>query len=120
MMDDLQLNPKPYNFLRLFMAIHSHAVPDLSDRVIKRPGPMKHSQTLSQYALAWVHYFDDEANVNGIVYSKFRQYCYFVDGMATKYSAVKRNFLKWSLPSRTIGRIIFLFPWNCATCRLPL
>jgi hypothetical protein len=41
--DDLQLNPDPYNFLRLFMALNSHAVPDLSDRVIKRPGVMKSS-----------------------------------------------------------------------------
>jgi hypothetical protein len=90
MMDELQLNPKPYNFLRLFMALHSHSVPDLSDRVIKRPGPMKNGQTLPQYALTWVHYFDDEANVNGIVYSKFCQYCYFVDGISVKYSVVKK------------------------------
>jgi hypothetical protein len=32
MADELQLNPKPYNFIRLFMALHSHSVPDLSDR----------------------------------------------------------------------------------------
>jgi hypothetical protein len=32
MSDELQLNPNPYNFLRLFMATHSHSVPDLSDR----------------------------------------------------------------------------------------
>jgi hypothetical protein len=72
MQDELQLNPKPYNFLRLFMAIHSNSVPDLSDRVIKRPGPMNHSQSLAQYALAWVNYFVDESNVNGVQYSKFR------------------------------------------------
>jgi hypothetical protein len=60
MMDELQLNPKPYNFLRLFMALHSNSVPDLSDRVIKRPGPMKSNQSLSQYALSWVNYFHDE------------------------------------------------------------
>jgi hypothetical protein len=29
--DDLQLNPHPYHFLRLFIASNSHAVPDLSD-----------------------------------------------------------------------------------------
>lgn len=34
MQDELQLNPDPYNFLRLFMANHSHSVPELSDRVI--------------------------------------------------------------------------------------
>jgi Integrase core domain. len=51
---------------------------------------MKNSQTLSQYALLWVHYFDDEANVNGIEYSKFRQYCYFVDGITLKFSVVKK------------------------------
>jgi hypothetical protein len=39
MYDDPQLNPKPYNFLWLFMSLHSSSVPDLSDRVIKRPGP---------------------------------------------------------------------------------
>lgn len=55
MLDELQLNPKPYNFLCLFMALHSHSVPDLSDRIIKHPGPMKNSQTLSYYALAWVY-----------------------------------------------------------------
>jgi hypothetical protein len=41
MNNELQLNPKPYNFLRLFMALRSNSVPDLSDRIIKRPGPMK-------------------------------------------------------------------------------
>jgi hypothetical protein len=90
--DDLQLNPNPYNFLRLFMALNSHAVPDLSDRVIKRPGVMKSSQSLSQYALSWVNYFSDEANVNGVRYSKFRQYCYFIDGLPQKYS-ILRKFL---------------------------
>jgi hypothetical protein len=82
--DDLQLNPHPYNFLRLFMALYSHAVPDLSDQVIKRPGMMKVNQTLSQYALLWVNYFVDEANVNGVNYSKFRQYCYYLDGLPQK------------------------------------
>jgi hypothetical protein len=91
--DDLQLNPKPYNFLRLFMALHSHSVPELSDRVIKRPGPMKVSQSLSQYALTWVNYFTDESAVNGVVYSKFRQYCYFVDGLPQRFS-VLRKFLE--------------------------
>jgi hypothetical protein len=91
--DDLQLNPHPYNFLRLFMALHSHAVPDLSDRVIKRPGMMKVNQTLSQYALLWVNYFVDEANVNGVHYSKFRQYFYFLDGLPQKYS-ILRKFLE--------------------------
>jgi hypothetical protein len=91
--DDLQLNPHPYNFLRLFMALHSHAVPDLSDRVIKRPGMMKVNQTLSQYALLWVNYFVDEANVNGVNYSKFRQYCYYLDGLPQKYS-ILRKFLE--------------------------
>jgi hypothetical protein len=90
MSDELQLNPRPYNFLRLFMALHSHAVPDLSDRVVKRPGPMKNSQSLSQYALSWVHYFDDEANVNGIEYSKFRKYCYFVDGLTSRFAVIKK------------------------------
>jgi hypothetical protein len=90
MLDDLHLNPKPYNFLRLFMAVHSHSVPDLSDRVIKRPGPMKNLQTLSHYALSWVNYFSDESNVNGIQYSKFRQYCYFVDGISSRYSSIKK------------------------------
>ena len=51
---------------------------------------MKNSQTLAQYALSWVHYFNDEANINGIMYSKFRQYCYFVDGIAGKYSMIKK------------------------------
>jgi hypothetical protein len=96
--DDLQLNPDPYNFLRLFMALNSHAVPDLSDRVIKRPGVMKSSQSLSQYALLWVNYFTDEANVNGIQYSKFRQYCYFIDGLPQKYS-VLRKFLEMEFES---------------------
>ena len=90
MSDDLHLNPKPYNFLRLFMALHSNSVPDLSDRVIKRPGPMKNSQSLSQYALSWVNYFTDECNVNGISYSKFRQYCYFIDGIAGRYNSIKK------------------------------
>jgi hypothetical protein len=36
MNDELQLKPKPYNFLRLFMVLHSNSVPDLSDRVIKQ------------------------------------------------------------------------------------
>jgi hypothetical protein len=90
MSDDLHLNPKPYNFLRLFMALHSNSVPDLSDRVIKRPGPMKNSQTLSQYALSWVNYFSDECNINGIQYSKFRQYCYFVDGISGRYNSIKK------------------------------
>jgi hypothetical protein len=30
MQDELQLNPKPYNFLCLFMALHSNSVPHLS------------------------------------------------------------------------------------------
>lgn len=72
------------------MALHSNSVPDLSDRIIKRPGQMKNTQTLSQYALAWVNYFNDEVNVNGIDYSKFRQYCYFVDGISGKYSVIKK------------------------------
>jgi hypothetical protein len=96
--DDLQLNPNPYNFLRLFMALNSHAVPDLSDRVIKRPGAMKTSHSLSQYALLWVNYFTDEANVNGIRYSKFRQYCYFIDGLPQKYS-ILRKFLEMEFAS---------------------
>jgi hypothetical protein len=91
--DDLQLNPHPYNFLRLFMALNSHAVPDLSDRVIKRPGVMKASQSLSQYALLRVNYFLDEANVNGVRYSKFRQYCIFLDGLPLKFSVI-RKFLE--------------------------
>mmetsp|Transcript_3560 Transcript_3560/g.6720 ORF Transcript_3560/g.6720 Transcript_3560/m.6720 type:complete len:615 (-) Transcript_3560:1923-3767(-) len=90
MMDELLLNPKPYNFIRLFMALHSNSVPDLSDRVIKRPGHMKPTQSLSQYALSWVNYFHDEANVNGIVYSRYRQYCYFVDGISPKYMVLKK------------------------------
>jgi hypothetical protein len=96
--DDLQLNPHPYNFLRLFMALHSHAVPDLSDRVIKRPSAMKISQSLSQYALLWVNYFLDEANVNGVRYSKFRQYCYFLDGLPPKFSII-RKFLEMEFTS---------------------
>lgn len=28
--------------------------------------------------------------MNGIKYSKFRQYCYFVDGISTKYSVIKK------------------------------
>jgi hypothetical protein len=88
--DELQLNPKPYNFLRLFMALRSNSVPDLSDRIVKRPGPMKTSQTLAQYALSWVNYFTDESNVNGIEYSKFRQYCYFVDGISGRYTSIKK------------------------------
>lgn len=88
--DELQLNPRPYNFLRLFMALRSSSVPDLGDRIIKRPGPMKNSQTLAQYALAWVNYFADESNVNGINYSKFRQYCYFVDGISGRYNSIKK------------------------------
>lgn len=88
--DKLQLNPKPYNFLRLFMALRSSSVPDLSDRIIKHPGPMKNTQTLAQYALAWVNYFTDEHNVNGIRYSKFRQYCYYVDGISNRYSSIKK------------------------------
>jgi hypothetical protein len=67
------------------MALHSHSVPELSDRVIKCPGLMKVSQSLSQYALAWVNYFTDELNVNGVAYSKFRQYCYFLDGLPQRY-----------------------------------
>lgn len=51
---------------------------------------MKTSQTLAQYALAWVNYFTDESNVNGINYSKFRQYCYFVDGISGKYNTIKK------------------------------
>jgi hypothetical protein len=70
------------------MALHSHSVPDLSDRVIKRPGPMKANQSLSQYALMWVNYFTDESAVNGVVYSKFRQYCYFLDGLPQHYSVL--------------------------------
>jgi hypothetical protein len=72
--DDLQFNPNPYNFLRLFMALKSHAVPELSDQVIKQPSMMKSSHTLSQYALLWVNYFLDEMNINGVKYSKYRQY----------------------------------------------
>jgi hypothetical protein len=98
MQDDLQLNPHPYNFLRLFMALHSHSVPDLSDRVIKRPGAMKQNQSLSQYALLWVNYFVDEENVNGVRYSKFRQYCYFLDGLPQKYS-ILRKFLEMEFMS---------------------
>ena len=51
---------------------------------------MKNSQTLSQYALLWVNYFNDKSNVNGIEYSKFHQYCYFIDGIAVKYSIIKK------------------------------
>jgi Integrase core domain. len=72
------------------MALHSNSVPDLSDRIIKRPGSMKNSQSLAQYALSWVNYFNDESNVNGIDYSKFRQYCYFVDGISGRYSVIKK------------------------------
>jgi hypothetical protein len=93
MNDDLQLNPNPYNFLRLFMAAHSHCVPDLSDRVIHRPTTMKHSQTLSQYALLWVHYFNDELNVNGVRYTKYRKMIYFLSGLPSKYSPL-RKFLE--------------------------
>jgi hypothetical protein len=96
--DDLQLNPQPYNFLRLFMATNSHAVPELSDQVIKRPGVMRSSQSLSQYALLWVNYFLDEATVNGVRYSKFRQYCYFLDGLPQRYS-IFRKFLDMEFDS---------------------
>jgi hypothetical protein len=91
MNDELQLNPKPYNFLRrLFMALRSNSVPELSDCIIKRPGPMKVSQSLAQYALSWVNDFADETNVNSIRYSRFRQYCYFVDGISGRYTSIKK------------------------------
>jgi hypothetical protein len=32
-------------------------------------------------------------NVNGVQYSKFRQYCYFVDGLHSKYASIT-NFLE--------------------------
>jgi hypothetical protein len=90
MQDDLQLNPNPYNFLRLFMAVHSHSVPDLSDNVINRPGPLKNSQSLSQYALSWVNYFNDEMNVNGVRYTKYRQYGYFMKGLPARFSPLRK------------------------------
>jgi hypothetical protein len=96
--DDLQLNPNPYNFLRLFMAVYSHSVPDLSDNVINRPGRMKNSQSLSQYALSWVNYFNDEMNVNGVRYTKYRQYGYFMKGLPARFSPL-RKFLDMEFTS---------------------
>ena len=88
--DELQLNPEPYNFIRMFMANHSNSVPNLSDGIIRHPGPMKNSQILVQYALCWVNYFNDEYNVNGIRYSKYRQNCYFIDVISSRFHTIKK------------------------------
>jgi hypothetical protein len=88
--DELLLNPRPYNFLRLFVALHACSASDLSRMVVHRPGPMKVSQSLASYAYSWVKYFTNEANINGIPYSKYRQYAYFVDGLHNKYSPIKK------------------------------
>jgi hypothetical protein len=104
MSDDLQLNPNPYNFLCLFMTLKSHAVPELSDQVIKRPSMMKSSHTLSQYALLWVNYFLDEMNVNGVKYSKYRQYCYCKPNIPSFI-----NSWRWNLPCFMTKLITFRY-----------
>lgn len=88
--DELLLNPKPYNFLRLFIALHACSGSDLSSMVVHRPGPMKASQSLASYAYSWVKYFLNEANINGVPYSKYRQYAYFIDGLHPKFAPIKK------------------------------
>lgn len=89
--DELLLNPKPYNFLRLFIALHACSGSDLSTMVVHHPGAMKISQSLVSYAYSWVKYFTNEANINGIPYSKYWQsYAYFVDGLHHKYAPIKK------------------------------
>ena len=59
-----QLNPKSYNVLNLFMALHLISVLDiLSDRVIKHPGPMKNSQLLAQ-EMEFAQNHDQVSNVH--------------------------------------------------------
>lgn len=113
MMDELQLNPKPYNFLHLFMALYSHSVPDLSDRIIKRPGPMKHGQSLAQYALSWVHYFADEANVNGLNTLNSVSTVTLLMGLPRVF-LLSRNFWRWSSPRPMTVATTFLSLWNSA------
>jgi hypothetical protein len=114
--DDLQLNPDPNNFLRLlFMALNSHAVPDLSDRVIKRPGVVKSSQSLSQYALLWVNYIPmrQMSMVSGIQSSSN-----IVTSLMDSHRNIPSygNSWRWSLNQFMILKwIIFQFLSNCGT-----
>jgi hypothetical protein len=97
--DELMLNPKPYNFLRLFIALHACPASDLSNIVVRRPAPMKLTQSLASYAYGWVQYFNNEANVNGMMYPKYRQYAYyFIDGLHAKYSPIKKFLEQDFLP----------------------
>jgi hypothetical protein len=96
--DELMLNPNPYNFLRLFIALHACSASDLSTVIVRRPLPMKASQSLASYAYAWLQYFTNEANVSGMSYSKYKQYAYFVDGLHTRYSPIKKFLEQDFLP----------------------
>mmetsp|Transcript_17203 Transcript_17203/g.32572 ORF Transcript_17203/g.32572 Transcript_17203/m.32572 type:complete len:491 (+) Transcript_17203:1535-3007(+) len=88
--DELLLNPRPYYFLRLFVTIHTCSASSLSMKVVLRPEKMKISQSLASYAYEWVKYFTNEANVNGMPYSKYCQYTYFMWGLHNKYTPIKK------------------------------
>jgi hypothetical protein len=88
--DELLLNPNPYNFLRLFITLYTCSASSLSLKVVLQPGRMKASQSLASYAYEWVQYFNNEANVNGMPYSKYRQYTYFVWGLHNRYAPIKK------------------------------
>ena len=49
MNDELQLNPNLYNFLCLFMATHSHSVPELSNQVIQHPPSMNNKHKCNMH-----------------------------------------------------------------------
>jgi hypothetical protein len=50
----------------------------------------KASQTLASYAYEWVKYFTNEANVNGMLYSKYGQYTYFMWGIHNRFAPIKK------------------------------
>lgn len=85
--------------MRLFIALHTCSASDLSNMVVHRPGPMKISQSLAGYAYQWVQYFINEANVNGVPYSKYRQYAYFVNGLHGRFSPIIKFLEQEFLPN---------------------
>lgn len=60
---------------------------------------MKVSHLLALYASAWVKYFINEANINGVPYSKYRKYAYFFDGLNQMLATVKKILEQDFLPS---------------------